>query len=290
MATRAIGQDFEWDVAADGYRWIDSKRGLALVRVGDANDSTEPNTAVRRYQPFTKTHSGLFLTFAQLDRTPEAVLSFANQYGLLGFPVSWNFWGGDPVSIAAPDGVYHPTGATFDHMAQAGGVVGELFNGASHPGSPWSWSEQIQMLAGFLQRRDALRADPQHLAPTLQAEVNLALAETAAPYVEWSARAGTFHLRLRPRSLIGALWLQAAHALAEPTTFTECPVCGRPIELSRSGGARSDAMFCSNACKSRDYRHRQSEARRLARMKGWTRARIAKRLRTDVRTVRGWLT
>ncbi len=80
-------------------------------------------------------------------------------------------------------------------------------------------------------------------------------------------------------------------ALSEQKRFRQCvePECGTVIELSLDReGRRADAQFCSTACRSRDYRRRQKEAHALAR-KGFTPAKIAKTLRSDTKTVRGWL-
>ena len=197
------------------------------------------------------------------------------------------------MSIAAPPRVFNLFPDAAEHITGAGGYIGELLGADAAPGKgpgSWCWDTQIRMLSDFVQGQGRLRGDPgQSFAPSLQGIVNECLAATTAPYLTWSQRVGSFDLRLSPRSLIGALWLQAALAITERKVFRNCLVCGRPIEISRSGGARTDAMFCSNSCKSRDYRARRAKAKKLA-DRGWKPTRIAKKLRSDTRTVRGWLT
>ena len=53
-------------------------------------------------------------------------------------------------------------------------------------------------------------------------------------------------------------------------------------------GARADAQFCSDKCRSKDYRERKKRARQLA-DRGFKLSRIAKELRSNNATVRGWL-
>jgi hypothetical protein len=84
------------------------------------------------------------------------------------------------------------------------------------------------------------------------------------------------------------MWLQAAQAASEGITFRKCVSCGRPIAIARTTGARSDAKFCSDACKSRSYRERQARAIELA-GKNWTPGRIANELGTTTGTVRRWI-
>ncbi len=112
------------------------------------------------------------------------------------------------------------------------------------------------------------------------------------PRVDWSPSARQFRLALQPQSLIGCLWLQAATALSERKEFRRCigPGCAHFIEISlqRPSGRRTDAEFCSDACRARDYRRRRAQAREWAR-KGLAPTTIAEKLRSDAATVRGWL-
>jgi endogenous inhibitor of DNA gyrase (YacG/DUF329 family) len=126
------------------------------------------------------------------------------------------------------------------------------------------------------------------LARTLTVTANVVLAKTVPPFSQLSPQTGRIDLKLQPSSLIGAPWLQASLALVKQAEFRRCLSCGTPIEISTSGGARTDAMFCSDRCKSRDFRKRKAEAKDLA-SQGVTPAQIAKRLRTDAKTVRTWI-
>lgn len=65
--------------------------------------------------------------------------------------------------------------------------------------------------------------------------------------------AATAELEVVPTCLIGAMWLQLARAIEGDKEYRRCkrPGCGRYFDLDTG---RSDAEFCSNACKSKDRR------------------------------------
>jgi hypothetical protein len=53
-------------------------------------------------------------------------------------------------------------------------------------------------------------------------------------------------LRLSPSSLLDALWLQFAQALAGGSSLRQCQLCGGWFETGDGTGRRRDAKFCSN--------------------------------------------
>jgi hypothetical protein len=245
------------------------------------------------YRPFSKEYSGLFKVFSRLEPNAESILAFANSYGLLGYPVSRNFWGDEVVSAPPPAGPFNASQLQPLELPNApGGAVGELLTfdpPSPQPGyEPWSWVGQIRAVGDFVRACEHFRKEPA-LAPVIQSVAFIYLGKTVGPALSWSRTSGSFHLRLEPYSLIGALWLQAVRAIAERKSFRECPVCRTPIEISRSGGARADAVFCSDKCKTRDYRERVTKACKLARAGKLTLTAIASRLRTDPKTVRKWI-
>ena len=96
-------------------------------------------------------------------------------------------------------------------------------------------------------------------------------------------------LSLAPRSLLAAMWLQFALALRSAKEFRECKFCLRLFEIStEQTGFRSHREFCSDTCKTKDYRRRKQTAVKLAR-KGLPVSEIADRIETDKSTIRSWL-
>ena len=95
-------------------------------------------------------------------------------------------------------------------------------------------------------------------------------------------------MRLVAPTLRSAVWLQLADAVANDLTFSRCRECGRWFEVAPDV-ARSHRRFCTNACRSKAYRHRQDRARRMF-MDQKTFEEIAEELESDVWTVRRWIT
>jgi hypothetical protein len=96
-----------------------------------------------------------------------------------------------------------------------------------------------------------------------------------------------FYLAHRPQSLVGAIWLQFAHALAAGRRYRTCNECGEWFEIPLRG-ARISREYCTNACRSKAYRRRQDRARALA-AEGKAPKDIARELDTTASVVRKWL-
>jgi len=284
MKTGGLWNDFEWTVEAGGYRWQEVRTGLLLV----PNRIKSAPVKVRVYRPLTRPFADLHSRFANLDHSPAAVLGFANQFGVLGWPITSVTWRSD-VSLVPATGPFDASDfvKTGDLRRSYPGQVGEYFAAPDGGKSDQtSWVAQIKHLSNFQTNRRLLRTVPA-LAASLQADVNLQLERTVGAFVSRPNDSAVFRLRLWPKSLLGALWLQAAQALSDKAEFRKCLECEAPIEISRSG-ARSDATFCSDSCKLRDYRKRKNQARKMA-GRGILPKEIARKLRTTPATVRGWL-
>ncbi len=90
-----------------------------------------------------------------------------------------------------------------------------------------------------------------------------------------------------PSSLRTALWHQFANAFLQDKKYLRCAngACKREwFEVRSAHGA----VFCSDACRHKDYRDRKNQARQLV-ARGTSIADIAKTLRSDTETVRGWI-
>ena len=68
---------FEWQVARNGYHLVQGVGGIRVIKAKSG--------PVHGYR-FGKEHEGLHRRFASLVREPEAVLEFANEFGLLWQP------------------------------------------------------------------------------------------------------------------------------------------------------------------------------------------------------------
>jgi hypothetical protein len=210
------------------------------------------------------------------------VLAFANEFGMLGVPVLRQIWAEVPVAVpGSADGRF-----SVKHLAA--GMPGRVAESLHSDGAGWSWAQQIQQLGDFIRLGELIRKKPKLVGLAPVATLNWAVRMTAHPFFRWSDTDRRLHYCLTPSSLIGAIWLQAGFSIADRKDFRACVRCDTPMEISRSWGARTDAIFCSDRCKSRDYRYRKNEAIRLGR-KGMSVEQIAKKIATNKATVRRWL-
>jgi hypothetical protein len=103
----------------------------------------------------------------------------------------------------------------------------------------------------------------------------------------WDRSSGRERVRIVPRSLIAAIWLQFSLAIDGKRTYRECPVCHEPFEVGGEG-ARADSVYCGRSCNLKAYRARQQRARELS-AQGKAPREIAAELDSDVKTIKGWL-
>jgi hypothetical protein len=94
----------------------------------------------------------------------------------------------------------------------------------------------------------------------VQRWVNRHLEGNASPQLRYDVRSGKRVIQIVPENLLAAMWLQFAQAIAGNRTYRACKECGRWFEISVEGdGFRINRLFCSDACKSRDYRRGKRE-------------------------------
>lgn len=282
MKSGDILADFEWRRAEDGYCW--RRVGGRLFMVPAQSDGKTLRAVT--YKPFAKAGSAMFMEFAALDAKPQSHLAFANRYGQLGFPLRM---------------LVHQRSSKFEQLPPqetanawlpeewGTGPVGEFFALRGTDNDRACWSAQSTLIDRFVHPEPLNRVmEGDDGAPETQRLMNSLLQDSVQVFFTWSEASQKFDLRMKPISLIGAMWLQTALSMTGTKAFRQCPVCGRAIEISRTGGARPDAVYCSNACRTKNARQRQKEARQLH-AEGREPAQIAKRLGADLATVRGWL-
>ena len=86
------------------------------------------------------------------------------------------------------------------------------------------------------------------------------------------------------------MWLQLALAFTGEKRFVACKFCRRLFEIStEQTGFRTHREFCSDSCKTKDYRKRKRTDLRLA-GSGARLREISQKANTEVATVRAWLT
>jgi hypothetical protein len=282
---------------------------------------------VRSYQPLID-EPALFLTFAALESSPEQIRDFATRFGLLGDNLTQTIadagrqWGDMTVSHTVNGHeIVHRVGlgellsdwrqelrdmreaVEIWHMAEAGDTTSlsrhirwsddkKAVGYESDPARPIAAPYHAKLLASPEHGAWALDVLPPGdvIGPALlfvQRVINEHLSPRASPQLSWDVRRGRPRLQVKPVGLIGALWLQFAQAVHGQVEYRSCRECGKWFEI-HPDIARSNRLFCSTACRSKAYRKRQEQARRLH-AEGRDVLDIAERLESDIATVRGWL-
>ena len=271
-----------WGVPEAGYRWV-SDQGKRWL-------GEEPGaTQIRLYDPIRECPA-LFQRFAELHPKESAILAFANEYGLLGIPrESLQEWA--------------------RHTARMRDVVA-LLDAADREDSKalarWITLQETAMgTSATLRRRETgsretLRPGDDDLARYLEPKnrvlaarffadkiINSELEANSSARMLYDPRDGSHELHVVPSSLLGALWIQAGDLAAGRRDYHKCEQCRTWIALSPDT-SRADRRFCSDRCRTKAYRGRQDEARRLHE-RGMTPSAIAQKLGSETRRIREWL-
>lgn len=246
--------------------------GLPLESSGGSQISYEP----------LKKNRALFLEFATLEPTSEAVTRFANKYGLLGEDID------EPVSLEGKgcreDGEGDPVKRWFEEIGSMKEAVDTWWSakGLTQPGPGGEKAAEHEPDKHSMTATKALAAGLRNILADRLSE-SVVLEPVIMP--EWAK--GLLGLCLRPSNLPAAMWLQFAIAVEEDKEFRQCSICDAWMEVTPES-RRKDAKYCSNKCRTEAYRKRQAAARVLHE-KGKSPAEIARELGTDVKTVRNWI-
>jgi hypothetical protein len=95
------------------------------------------------------------------------------------------------------------------------------------------------------------------------------------------------NLRIVPKNLLGAMWLQYARGIDGNKDYRQCRQCGKWFEISLEAN-RPTRFFCEDACRYKFYRERIVVAQKLH-LEGVSIEVIAQRLETDTATIEGWI-
>ena len=324
--------DFEWFVHEEGYDWLEADYSLdscGTLKLPDNFRAVkgmpwltvvgEPSSlnllARRKYYPLRE-YTCLFRIFAEIHPSPEGILAFANQYGLLGIELDAdpgrlmpflgtaepvNFWQAEIKAmgnalllwdLAASDDneTLEEYLRPFVEMVKVDiGSIDAQMDGSDDP----VWQPDTGELRWFRTNPEI----PELFASgevklialkRVQAIVNEHLGSRVSPRVLWDDyRKGGWGLYFVPGSLAGAIWVQFAQAITENRDYRRCRQCDSWFVIDHYN-ARTNRYFCSNACRSKAYRERQQQARDMA-TAGESLENIAARLGSDLETVSRWV-
>jgi len=245
--------------------------------------------------------SALFREFANTTPTQDGILAFANQYGLLGMPRGVFAPAGPPKILVRIKGELlndwvqqiqsmRKATALWDMIrSQRKADLAEIIcwqKSSAEKASGWYY--ETQLIPGV---PDPCTSDDV-MTPALcllRNWINDFLVRTVSPRMQFESPRRELSLRLLPDNLLAALWLQFAWAVSGNRDYHVCKKCGRWFEVSnlQSDHRTVRRLFCSDRCKSADYRDNKTKAQAL-RATGMSPKKIAEELDKSVETVRAW--
>lgn len=267
---------------AKKYLFLGDGKSTGIIAIGRPAD-------VAFTRPF-ESHTGLFLEFADLDLTESAVEKFVGRFGTLG--------------------LYHEDEPALELGILAGQEVDSIAERVEE------WFEEILKIRKIVERYEivaALAAGDREKLGRLGFEVlGLSAAELARRYQEMSSEfadeldAGLdsvrkhivesvsfdvesrrFKIVKTPRSLLGGMWLQLLVKVIGSIEHRQCRTCGRWFSITPDTN-RSQKIFCSQACKSKDYRDRKKRVLELT-GQGMTDDEIADVTGVELKSVVRWV-
>ena len=317
--------EFRWYVDEGGYNWlrvpwqekflIGAWRELELFLTSGVPEGVE--RPVHWYYPLHQ-HTGLFRHFAGIEISKDSIQKFANTYGLLGGNLSKS------ILLPLKDSVQIPPGKGRKPKRRGTLGIGETARSWVDEISEMRRALMFWDLVAAKDRKrlsqhvhwvrpDAVRIDFESgsswiatpeirsyrldqipkgdvIRPTLfyiQEIINKHVEGRVSPRLLWDTQRQQMSMHIVPNSLIGALWLQFARAVDGEKKYERCLECKTWFEVSLEA-ARTNRKYCKDACRFKAYRQRQNEARRLHIM-GLSIKEIAKRLDSDIATVKSWI-
>ena len=272
------------------------------------NGSIDWQKSARRYRPLALPIS-LFRNFADTELTEQAILQFANNYGLLGRTVNIRMPNDQALSIVQGESLdawkqeillmkaamrLWDAIKTRDEEALSARVHWDGNSGIRYDPRP-DVGEMIHRIPELNEATPYINdtydfQDGDLIAPALKFLswiLNDKLEDAVSVTTVVDVKRATFHMSFSPSILLTALWLQFALSVEQNEDFKKCRECKRWFALA-PGTARADKEFCSSACRSKAYRKRQAEARALH-QRGLPIHAIAKQIGVEKQIVKKWI-
>lgn len=225
-----------------------------------------------------------FRAFADVPPTAEGVRTFAQQFGWLTVPQAYHQIAGypdrrhgEPVAVWEREihrlrrwvAVWEAWRAgDLEALATALAVAtvelsGDLdFGVTEDPAGTKVRLVTWKLTGGIGQPRDEtfIAQIPAMLAVGITHELTQVLSPAAGLTVALTESHGGVVLAPRAASLLGAIWLQFTHALANGLTVRPCHTCGTWFEVG-PGARPKNRLYCSPKCKLRWFREQRGGAR-----------------------------
>ncbi len=196
-------------------------------------------------------HPGLFLWFAQMEKTLASVEQFASSFGFLAH--------GTLETIALP--TFQKEYVTNKQLPELQEMrplsiekMGWLKNQYICYGEPVKvWYAAIDDMREAIKLWDAAKTGSRTATEELQAKINAQLKAVSVD-VYLGDKVNSLELIVTANSLLSALWLQLALAVDGRKAYKQCEneACRRWFEIGK-WGSRTDKKYCRNSCKQAVY-------------------------------------
>lgn len=191
---------------------------------------------------------GLFLVLAHLPSSPKEILTFADSYGLLGFPPRQGGW-------IAPGQVGELVSVWYDRIRWLR-MTTDIWNARRSRDTP-AIQKIIQERTGrTISETDDLRV---MAGRVLYEEIKQEAEVLGHVRVSWDEDRKLPRIAVITPTLWNALLFQLVQAIDQEQAFRACTACGLWFPAGQGRG-RSDKTTCSDACRARIYRQRQKAA------------------------------
>jgi hypothetical protein len=227
-------------------------------------------------------HDGIHRDFASLKQTPQAVLQFANRYGMLRERPEFNDFSVWRMGIQQMSELVPLGDAIVGDDWQAIPKALEPFLG-----NPLRDSEYLRPICAKRERGEQVTRDELAHAAIMCLYHAIAPLHRFEPVASWNARLGKVELRLKSSNLIDFIYYQLGHAVIGRRKFRQCPICGKWFVLI-PGVNRADRSLCSGYCRLKLSRQRKVATIKLHN-EGWTPKQIAEEVESSVSKVKQWI-
>lgn len=189
----------------------------------------------------------LYLKFASGRATPETILKFANQYGLLRFPQNF-------IHITDDEAAAITTAFQWGFPRSAPTYLAAE--------NAWSWLDTFERVRLNLQNWSELQeaGDVVAMSQYLDDGYNYAMGGSLTYQVRMDPDTGRIESDIIASSLADLLEVQWGMSIAANVQHRQCAECPNWFSV-HPGSGRPEKQFCSDACRMRAYRKRKVEGK-----------------------------
>ena len=211
-------------------------------------------------------YPSLFMQFSQMDKTPEAVESFANAFGTLNTHDFWHVIKLENdtsnvcfVALPSVQEKYVRQRLSFEGIRKFEGQHLCFAEPLRH------WYAEIDQLRNAVELWQGLKVSNEDVRKKLQDTINNK-SKKVTPELYFDPSKNSLELVMYPDNLLTALWLQLALAVDGRKIYKQCEneACREWFEIGK-WGSRVDKKYCDNGgkCKQAVYdakRRRQKKS------------------------------